>query len=77
MKGELGEFKIMISYMIDEIIRDAVAHGATTEDIFHALGAEALELSARIHINHGGCDGNFLGMARDVLALVRLGAPSQ
>ena len=77
MKGELGEFKIMIAYMIDELVRDAVAHGAATEDIFRALGVEALELSARIHINHGGCDGSFLGMARDVLEHVRLGALTQ
>lgn len=75
--ADLAEFKMWISVMVDELVRSAVAKGAPTEPIFLAISAESLELAARIHINRGGCDSSFLGMARDVLAVVRVGAPLQ
>lgn len=71
------EFKVAIAALIDVLIRDAVECGHPTEAIFRALGAESLELAARIHIQHGGCDPSFLGMAQDLLGVVRTGARDQ
>ena len=75
-KGEMG-FKIMLAAMIDTMIRDAVERGQPTEPIFRALGAESLELAARIHVNHGGSETSFIGMAKDLLDHVRTGAQMQ
>jgi len=61
------DFKMVIAALIDILIRDAVATGQPTEPIFRALGAESLELAARIHVQHGGCSRTFLGMAADLL----------
>lgn len=77
VKGEMGEFKIMLAAMIDTLVRDAIERGQPTEPIFRALGAESLELAARIHVNHGGTETCFLGMAKDLLDHVRIGAREQ
>lgn len=76
-RSEYGEFKLMIAALIDALIRDAVARGLPTEPIFRALSAESLELAARIHLQHGGSDICFLGMAQDLLDVVRTGAREQ
>jgi hypothetical protein len=77
-KNEFAEFKIWISMMIDELIKDAVARGMPTDSIFRAIGAESLELAARMHLQHGGGDARrFLGMAKDMFELVRTGANEQ
>ena len=73
----MTDYKTMIAHLIDALIRDAVEHGEPTEPIFRALGAESLELAARIHVNHGGSENTFIGMARDLLDHVRTGAQTQ
>lgn len=76
-KSELTEFKLLTAAMIDTMIRDAVDNGQPVEPILRALGAESLELAARIHVNHGGTESCFLGMAKDLLDHVRTGAREQ
>jgi len=71
------EFKLAIAAMVDILIRDAVAQGKSTDSILRRIGAESLELAARIHTQHGGCDHSFLGMAQDLLVVVRTGAIEQ
>ena len=71
------EFKLAIAAMVDILIRDAVAQGKSTDSILRRIGAVSLELAARIHTQHGGCDHSFLGMAQDLLVLVRTGAIEQ
>ena len=77
MNQGMLEFKLAIAAMVDILIRDAVEHGHSTESVFHSIGAAALELAARIHVQHGGCDRSFLGMAKDLLVVVRTGAIEQ
>ena len=67
----------MIAAIIDMLVREAVERGQKTDAIFHAVAAESLELAARIHVQHGGCDVSFVGMAQDLLAAVRTGASEQ
>jgi hypothetical protein len=71
------DFKLLVAAMIDVLIRDAIERGVSIDSIFQAIGAESLELAARIHLHHGGSDTCFLGMAQDLLAAVRTGAPDQ
>jgi hypothetical protein len=71
------DFKLAIAAMVDILIRDAVERGHPTDGLFRRIGAESLELAARIHIQHGGCDPSFLGMAQDLLGVVRTGASEQ
>lgn len=71
------EFKIAIAALIDVLIRDAVERGQSSEPILRRIGAESLELAARIHVQHGGCDTSFLGMTRELLVAVRTGAVEQ
>lgn len=47
------EFKLAIAAMVDILIRDAVAQGKSTDSILRRIGAESLELAARIHTQHG------------------------
>lgn len=76
-KNELTEFKMLTAAMIDTLVREAVERGLPTEPIFRALSAESLELAARIHVNNGGTETCFLGMAKDLLDHVRIGAREQ
>ena len=71
------EFKLAIAAMVEISIRDAVAQGKSTDSILRRIGAESLELAARIYTQHGGCDNSFLGMAQDLLVVVRTGAIEQ
>ena len=71
------EFKLAIAAMVDILIRDAVAAGQSTDCVFRRIGAASLELAARIHVQHDGCDRSFLGMAKDLLVVVRTGAIEQ
>ena len=71
------ELKLMIAAVLDCLLRDAVERGQACEPIFARLGAESLELAARFHINSGGTDAAFLGMAQDLLTVVRAGASEQ
>lgn len=77
MKPQLVDFKLAVSAVVDIAIRDAVAAGRSTDTVFRLLAAESLELAARIHVQHGGCDTSFLGMAQDLLVVVRTGAQEQ
>ena len=76
-KNEMVEFKSAVAAMIDILIRDALNKGMPTDAVFLAIGAESLELAARIHVNHGGTDRRFIGMACDLLDAVRTGTAEQ
>ena len=71
------EYKMAIAALIDMLIREAIERDQSTDAILRSLGAESLELAARIHVQHGGCDRTFLGMAQDLLTAVRIGASEQ
>lgn len=71
------EYKMAITALIDMLIREAIERDQSTDAILDRVGAESLELAARIHVQRGGCDTSFLGMAADLLEVVRTGAIEQ
>lgn len=74
---ESEDYKTVILSVMDVFIRDATARGISSDDLFKKLAVESLELAARVHVNFGGCDSSFLGMAADLLDHVRAGAGDQ
>ena len=77
IKSEIEDFKISVLTVIDQLIREAVQRGKPTEPIFIKLGAESLELAARIHMQFGGTDVAFIAMAQNLLDAMRAGAQDQ
>jgi hypothetical protein len=75
LESDIVDIKLGVAAMLDHIIRDAIAKGATpSADLYRRLSAETLELSARMY---DGSDASFLAMARKMLVLVRTGQVEQ